>query len=293
MMLTESPAAARRRLRFALRRLRESAQLTQGDVSKRLDWSISKVNRIETGEVTVSGTDLEAMLRLFGVAGSISAEQLVSHCKTARKRGWWSASAFRSHVTPALIELLQYESDAIRIRAYGPVVMPGPFQTTEYGSAILSYFAGDLSEDERVARLELRTHLRANAIDREPGPRCVLLLDESVVTREVGGPQLMVDQLNDLLDNIRVGKLELRIVPLSGPAIFAMAKAFILLDLDGDDVVMYREDALSDEMLDDTEIIKTHERLFAQIEVRTLTTKASIRLIEARIAALMYELDRA
>src|SRR6185312_14138576 len=148
MMLTESPAAARRRLRFALRRLRESAQLTQGDVSKRLDWSISKVNRIETGEVTVSGTDLEAMLRLFGVAGSISAEQLVSHCKTARKRGRWSASAFRSHVTPALIELLQYESDAIRIRAYGPVVMPGPFQTTEYGSAILSYFAGDLSEDE-------------------------------------------------------------------------------------------------------------------------------------------------
>src|SRR6185369_13946342 len=64
---TDSPAAARRRLRFALRSARENAGLTQSDVAARLEWSVSKVNRIENGEVTISPTDLRALMGLIGV----------------------------------------------------------------------------------------------------------------------------------------------------------------------------------------------------------------------------------
>src|SRR5690349_595810 len=63
----DSPAAARRRLRLAVRKAREASGLTQGQVAEQLSWSISKVNRMENGEVTISPTDLSALLNLFGV----------------------------------------------------------------------------------------------------------------------------------------------------------------------------------------------------------------------------------
>lgn len=63
----ESPAVARSRVRLAVRAAREARGLTQGHVAEDLDWSLSKVNRIENGQVSVSRTDLLAMLELYGV----------------------------------------------------------------------------------------------------------------------------------------------------------------------------------------------------------------------------------
>lgn len=80
----ESPAAARRRLRLALRRARETAGLTQGKVAEALDWSVSKVNRIEKGDVTVSTTDLRALLELYGV---VDRERAGGCCATRGRRG--------------------------------------------------------------------------------------------------------------------------------------------------------------------------------------------------------------
>ena len=50
MPATPSPTARGRRLRHELRRLREEAGLTHAEVARRLEWSPSKVSRIETGE---------------------------------------------------------------------------------------------------------------------------------------------------------------------------------------------------------------------------------------------------
>ena len=68
MTSAETPAVARRRLRLALRRARDAKGLTQQQVADELFWSLSKVNRIESGDVTISITDLRALLALLGVA---------------------------------------------------------------------------------------------------------------------------------------------------------------------------------------------------------------------------------
>lgn len=60
----EFPAVAGRRLRLALRQAREAKQLTLTEVPELLDWSLPKVNGIESGEVTVSSTDLQALQHL-------------------------------------------------------------------------------------------------------------------------------------------------------------------------------------------------------------------------------------
>ena len=63
----DSPAGARRRVRLAIRKHREATGRKQGQVAEELSWSISKVNRIENGDVTISKTDLSALLQLLDV----------------------------------------------------------------------------------------------------------------------------------------------------------------------------------------------------------------------------------
>jgi len=50
-----------------LRRLREQAGLTHQAVQVALEWSLSKVHRVETGDSSVQQTDLRALLALYGV----------------------------------------------------------------------------------------------------------------------------------------------------------------------------------------------------------------------------------
>src|SRR5690554_7402983 len=62
-----SPTAGRRRLRHALRQARDAAGLTQEQVAEAMEWSLSKVIRIETGAVSVSTSDLRQIRQIYGV----------------------------------------------------------------------------------------------------------------------------------------------------------------------------------------------------------------------------------
>src|SRR5919202_2048986 len=57
--------------------LRTNAKLTQKEAAQRLDWSVSKVIRVETNLVSISGTDLRALLQLYEVSNSSVIQKLV------------------------------------------------------------------------------------------------------------------------------------------------------------------------------------------------------------------------
>ncbi len=61
------PTVHRRRLRNELRKARESAGRTQRDVAAAMDWSQSKLIRIETGAVNISTNDLRALLAHYDI----------------------------------------------------------------------------------------------------------------------------------------------------------------------------------------------------------------------------------
>lgn len=287
----ESPAVARRRLRRALRNLRESLGLTQADVSRELAWSLSKVNRIETGEVTVSAADLDAMLRLFCVTDGDRASRLIHHCRLARRRGWWDRPDVKPHLSPALTNLYQFQSDAVHIGVFGPTIFPGIVQTRAMAEVILSAFAGDLSEEERTTRFEFRMRLREQAVGRSAGPACTVVLDESVVLREFGGQRLLAHQLEDLLEIVRRKRVDVRVLPLTTPTMFAFETPFMLAELDDGDTVLYRE-GLTDEFFDDRPTVDRYKRIFDKQIAASLSSAASIRLLEARLAVIMSALDR-
>ena len=136
----EAPAVARRRVRLALRREREASGLSQATVADRLGWSLSKLQRIESGEVTVTGTDLRAALGVYGRADDEDMAGLYNDVRVARRERWWTAQEHREHLSVGLRQLVQFEIAASAIRVFQPVLVPGLLQTAELADAVLDWW---------------------------------------------------------------------------------------------------------------------------------------------------------
>src|SRR4051794_31389036 len=94
MAAKNSPTIARRRVRLAVREAREAADLTQVRVAEEMDWSLSKVTRIENGEVSIAPNDLRALLELVGIDNDEKITELLSYARDARtrqRRAWYEA----------------------------------------------------------------------------------------------------------------------------------------------------------------------------------------------------------
>ena len=82
----EDPSFYRRRVRDALRKAREAAGLTQRQAADILDWSVSKLVRIEAGTVGVSTTDLKALLNLYKISDEGQIKDLTEMTRASPRR---------------------------------------------------------------------------------------------------------------------------------------------------------------------------------------------------------------
>ena len=146
----QGPATTRRRLRVELRRLRETKELPQADVAKRLDWSLSKLIRIENGTVSISVTDVRALLGVYR-APEETVEDLVSLARSARERRWWSR--YRDVLNPPYQEFIGFEADAVRLRQFHPTIVPGLLQIEPYIRALIKALALSPMSDTTVDAL--------------------------------------------------------------------------------------------------------------------------------------------
>ena len=287
----EHPAVFRRRVRMALRKARSEAGISQGDVAERLAWSLSKVQRIEIGEVTVSVTDLRALADLYGGFTPEQFAGLVAAARIARRSRWSIAPEYRESLTPAMIDLMGYEAHARRIDVYQPVLVPGVLQTSEMADFILGYWQGVLNPEQGRIRHEVRMLRRSQVIERGDAPAYRLVLDESVLSRVIGGRALMAEQLQALEKFAEMSRVHIRVLPLAEGGLMGLLGPFTLVELD-DDAVIYRETWSTDEIVDDPKAVADHSGYFAAMWENALNEEASLRLIRARAADLASQLDR-
>ena len=124
-----SPAVTRRRLRSELRRARLDARLTQEHVAQAMDWSLSKLIRIENGTNTISTNDLKVLAQHYGITDEKRTAELLSLARASRERSWWSTYP---GIRKTLAELIEYENAAYISRHYEDLVIPGLLQTADY-----------------------------------------------------------------------------------------------------------------------------------------------------------------
>lgn len=293
MATGDLPAVARRRVWTALRRAREAKGLTQGQIAEEMEWSLSKVMRIEKGEVNISVSDLRALLDYLDVTDPAEVKQLLDHARAARSERRAANSAFRQHLNTATQQLLQYEVEAVAIRFYSLVLIPGLLQTEAYARAVFSDIFEDLSQATIEARIDIRMRRRESVLDRPEPPEYLFLLDESVLFREVGGPRVMGEQLMALLRFVRETSVLIRVVPLTEKPTLAILGPFMIIDLDGDgSSLLYRESVNHEEISHKPVVVGRHREVFEQLWARAHSDAESARMIEAAARRMLDDESR-
>lgn len=202
------PAILRRRLRSELRNAREAADMTQRDVAMAMDWSASKLIRIESGAVNISTNDLRALLGHYGI-DSNRIEALVEIARAARETTHWNI--YKNVASPEYIAFLGYEASASIIRNFEPLIVPGLLQTEEYARAVISVIV-----DHDPTRIDPLVDLRMERQEllvRNPAPSLHFIMDEAVIRRVTGGRHVMLRQLRHLQRLAESPNITIRIVP--------------------------------------------------------------------------------
>ena len=274
-MTGQDPLVARHRLVRAVRRAREEAGLTLKQVADALDWSESKLIRIERGSVGISVTDLRALLAYYGLRDSSHVDRLVGMARTARRaRTAWSE--FETAVSPGFLLFLGYEESASTMLHFNPVLVPGLLQVEEYSRAVLAgaYVApADHVEEKLRARAR-----RQRRLDEPEPPRVDVVLDESVVRRAVGGPEVMSRQLRHLHELSGRPNLSLRIVPFTAGLHPSTGGPFVILEFDDPtaDPVLHLETAAADVTLrDQPAVVEPYRKAFARLQSMAMDAEAS------------------
>lgn len=285
----DSPTIARRRVRLALREARERAGLTQSQVAEAMEWSHSKVIRIENGDVSISQNDLRQLLAFVGVTDQHAVAALVSDARIARTRqrqAWYQIQQFRENLTAPLRKLIEYEIEAIEIRAYSIYYIPGWLQTPDYAASLMERFNDELTDEQRRWRLQARVKRREALLSRGGSDlQIMLMLDESVLRRTIGGPLILADQLRFLKDQTTRGVIQLRMVPFLLDAPATNNASFDLLVLNEGEI-LYRETDIGDEIIEDREIIDRHRARYEKVWEEAANEIDTVEFITKQIEAL-------
>ncbi|WP_164837697.1 helix-turn-helix transcriptional regulator [Streptomyces sp. B27] len=206
------PTVRRRRLGAELKRLREKAGVSMEDAAERIGGDKPKISRQENGRQGVSKLEIEALLELYRVSDDRLRTALTTLAREGRRKGWW---AQYSDILPAgFQERLSIESDAARILTFQSMLVPGLLQTTEYATEVIRAAGKSQTEEQIKSYIEVRAS-RQEILARPNPPQYVCLLDEAVLRREVGGPAVMVRQLDKILEVNNPPRLTIQVVPLS------------------------------------------------------------------------------
>jgi transcriptional regulator with XRE-family HTH domain len=233
MATDQGPVVQSALLRNELTRLRKESGLTQEQVAAALDWSPSKLIRVEGGRSSITKVDLDALLSTYGISSESQRERLQSLNRGARERAWWAT--YRDELNnPTYLDYVGYEAGAAFIRQFQTGFVPGLLQTPEYAE-ILTANSVDAVRVAPVVKFRLQR--QAELARRLTPPRQYHVVDEAVIRRHVGisqDPAIMPNQLRHIADRAeREESLTVRVIPFNVGAHPGLSGPFTLLEFDG------------------------------------------------------------
>ncbi|MBD0420753.1 helix-turn-helix domain-containing protein [Streptomyces sp. TRM S81-3] len=271
-----SPTARRRRLSIELKKLREQSALTCAQVGEALDWSGSKVNRMETGSGRVQPSDVDALCRFYDTSDELR-EFLKALARQAKTRSWWQVHS--SGVPEWFSIYIGLEQDASTLRQYQCEVLPGLLQTEPYARELHTCGSYLPPEDiERAVRVRLERQSMLSAPD---GPDCWFIVSEGAVRRVIGDHELMRVQLEHVLDAVERSSATLQVLPFDAGTCPTTGSFTILGFPDPEDPDLVYRDGITDAMyLEGEPHVREYNRAFDELRAAALSPRRSIQLIK-------------
>ncbi|TXS46204.1 XRE family transcriptional regulator [Streptomyces sp. uw30] len=284
--MQHGPAVRRRKLGAELRALRTGAGLTSGEAARLAGWHQSKVSRIETGASGVKPADVRLLLDVYGVEDAQLRELLLVLAGSDESGGrhhWWHA--YRGVLPPTYRDFISLESQASAMRTLETSVVPGLLQTPEYARAVTRVAVGGLDPDadERLDALVAVRLARQDVLRGDPPLRLSAVLDEAVLRREIGGPEVMAGQLNRLMEAARLPQVRLQVLPFNAGEHVGITGPFVIFsfsstsDLD----VVVLDHLTSSLYLERKEDLQAYTEAFNALRIHALSPEESLDYIAA------------
>ncbi|MCM2411044.1 helix-turn-helix transcriptional regulator [Streptomyces sp. RKAG290] len=249
-----------------LRRLREAAGMSQGELGERVFCSGSYIGQFEAATRRPQLEMSRAFDQLLG-----SGAHLERLCRLAGQ----------SRVAEYFADAAELERQARSISEYAPVLIPGLLQTRGYAAALTRasqrFISAEAVEQQVSTRME-----RSELLRGDTPPAFWAILHESALRVPVGGPEVMREQLNHLAETAVTHRhIILQVLPFSAGVHPFLNTMVSLMDFADGPPVAYSEGAYTGQLIDEPQLVGTYQSAYDLARAVALSPEASLALIES------------
>lgn len=211
---TSAPTVLRMILGRRLQERRQDAGASLEDAARALRVTSLTIRRLEKAEVALKPLYVEKLLETYG-ADRQEIDEFVVLAERANEPGWWHM--YRNVLPNWFSAYVSLEAGARTLRTYEPHYVTGLLQTHAYARGVLRGGFPNEGDEDLGRRVDLRLR-RQSLLERPDAPTLWVVMEEAVLHRVVGGPEVMREQIEGLLEAAELEHVSVDVVPFTAGA---------------------------------------------------------------------------
>ncbi|ANZ35518.1 hypothetical protein BBK82_04920 [Lentzea guizhouensis] len=269
---------------------RGRAGLSPAAVEAELGWHAGKLSRVENGGRKAAKTELETLVRLYGIPPGREAEQVLALGALARKN---EAPARVADFAQTYVALLR---QADEVSYYDTELVPALAQTEQTARAILKPHP---DVEQRVA-----DRMRRQSLLTRPEPlELRIVLGEAALFRELAtsaenpsGVEILRGQLEHLIELGTLPNVRIQVLPFKAGFHRSLGVGFTMLRVPSSDDKspierVYIEGITDGTYIHDPAEIVEYDDIFGELQRLALDEAQSVNILRRRIQQLTEESD--
>lgn len=274
----------RRRLATELKRLRSDLGWNAAKVYEVSDVPQSTLSRVETAVGEIHVNTVKALLEGYGVTGE-RRQQLLTLARETNKPGWWHP--YRDAIPDWFRIYTDAESEASNLAIYDSMYVNGLAQTEDYARSM--YYAAWPEADPEVIERRVELRMERQRCLAEGRVKLQLVLEEWVLQRPYGGPEVLQRQIEHLIKVAKLRSVSLQLMPVT--AQIGAIGPFIMMDFPQptDPSLVYIESDTNASYLEEPQQVQYYSRLYGRLRSAALSQKETV----ARLTELARGVDDA
>ncbi len=268
-MTTREPTALTRELGNELKSRRLASGIKAEELAVKMQWSPTKISRVESGQRLIDEVDLVFYLAHCGAKKQDLDELLPLNRDVGR--GFWLRERLKS--------IIFHENRAGAHQWYEPLVVPGLLQTEAYARTLITHEKGP---SEAPDALDVRMHRQRVLHDDRHCPDTIFYIHEQVLDVPVGGNQVMNEQLLQLVLLADQPNISIRVVPRSLGERSVFGGPNVVYYFRDERPLLYQENGITGWFIDDIEYVFKGQGMMTKLAQVALGEEESRELLATK-----------
>ncbi|MDH6219373.1 helix-turn-helix domain-containing protein [Streptomyces pseudovenezuelae] len=247
-----------------LAHFRKRARLTQEQFAELARLSVDTVASIEQGRLALQLDQAEDFDELLDTGGVLFV--LVSKLPV------------RERIVQFAQGLVDHEQEAVGVLSYQSQVVPGLLQTREYCRAGFDFRHPALGSETAEQWVDARME-RQLIWQRDRPPVGHFILEESILRRAVGGPDVMREQLQQIVEYTEPVHMSFQIMPMDRTPHAGLDGPMVLLETPDHERLAYLEIQRASFLVDDPDEVSEYHYKYGMLRSQALSPDESVRLL--------------